>query len=397
MSKALEAVLRDLAAFPAPELASPEDCKRRAAVAAVFRIQPNPSHLPPPSATTSPASDLDTFFSQPWVQHGDPELLFIKRASRTGDRWTSHVAFPGGKRDPTDPTDHSSAIRECLEEVGLNLTSPGVLSVGHLPDRLIKTSWGTVPLLTLCPFVFLLTTPQTPELQLQGEEVASAHWVPWRLLFDPRLRTTESCDVADRLAKKRGTLVRKTLSLALGQMEFSAVRLWPGRSVFATFARDYLMPVEAGIFESPLVLWGVTLAVVEDLMEMQEPGIVELWDWPTFTAWDVKAVIRAWSSGLRTRNRKRAKEAVKGVMVERMVEEKVVVDMSDSLVLVEKEEVEVLAKRSQTFRERESTINILVDGYYDIVRKAVWATLAGRFVLGTAVVGGVVYRVLNRR
>lgn len=291
--------------------------------------------------------------------------------------------------------DHAAAIRECYEEVGLDLTAPGVISVGHLPDRIIKTSWGTVPLMVLCPFVFIITTPFTPELRLEGGEVASAHWVPWRLLLDPRFRTTESCDVADRLAKRYGTFVRRLLTLALGRMEFSAVRLWPGRSVFATFSKDYLSPAETGMWESPLVLWGVTLAVVEDLMEMQKPEVIDLWEWPTFTAPDVKAVISLWSLGLRKNNLVKAKEALKGVVVEHKVEEQT--DMSGSVVMVERDEMEVQGKKSRVFRERESSVNVLLEGYYDIVRTAVWVTLAGRAALGTAVVGVTAWKLLNRR
>jgi 8-oxo-dGTP pyrophosphatase MutT (NUDIX family) len=72
-------------------------------------------------------------------------VLFIKRAARKGDRWTAHVAFPGGKRDPEDAGDLEAAVRETLEEVGLDLEHEPVLHCGHLPDRVVTTSWGTVP------------------------------------------------------------------------------------------------------------------------------------------------------------------------------------------------------------------------------------------------------------
>jgi len=81
------------------------------------------------------------------VQHGDPEVLFIKRATREGDRWTGHVALPGGKRDPEDKDDSSVAIRETWEEVGLDISVEGgkCLPIGNLPERVVRTSWGTVP------------------------------------------------------------------------------------------------------------------------------------------------------------------------------------------------------------------------------------------------------------
>ena len=41
-----------------------------------------------------------------------------------GDRWTSHVALPGGKRDKGDKGDEEAAVREVREEVGLEMVFP---------------------------------------------------------------------------------------------------------------------------------------------------------------------------------------------------------------------------------------------------------------------------------
>ena len=79
------------------------------------------------------------------MQHGDPELLFIKRASRVGDRWTGHVALPGGKRDPEDEDDKAAAVREAQEEVGLDLATEDLIYIGNLPERVVTTSFGSVP------------------------------------------------------------------------------------------------------------------------------------------------------------------------------------------------------------------------------------------------------------
>ena len=72
-------------------------------------------------------------------------MLFIRRATRKGDRWTGHVAFPGGKRDETDVDDRSASIRETEEEVGLSLEPRNALFIGALPERIVTTAWGTVP------------------------------------------------------------------------------------------------------------------------------------------------------------------------------------------------------------------------------------------------------------
>ncbi len=50
-----------------------------------------------------------------------PEMLMIRRSEKEGDPWSGHMAFPGGRRDPQDPTPVSTAIRETEEEVGLHL------------------------------------------------------------------------------------------------------------------------------------------------------------------------------------------------------------------------------------------------------------------------------------
>jgi hypothetical protein len=173
----LKTVLLELNAHPYPEVACPPNVPKRASVALILRIQPNYSHWPsvpdtpsssqqqhPPSRPHSPTQQrrrssaaahaphklafkdiLDAFFEQDWVKHGDPELLFIKRATRVGDKWTGHVALPGGKRDPEDADDQVTAMREAIEEVGIDLDYHNAICVGNLPQRIVTTSWGKVP------------------------------------------------------------------------------------------------------------------------------------------------------------------------------------------------------------------------------------------------------------
>ena len=46
-------------------------------------------------------------------------LLYIKRARRSGDPWSGHVSFPGGRGEPGDANVFATAGRELLEETGL--------------------------------------------------------------------------------------------------------------------------------------------------------------------------------------------------------------------------------------------------------------------------------------
>lgn len=139
----LHETFRSLTTNPCPFVAGPESLKKRASVALIVRIQPNYHHWP--HENDEPSSNLDTFFGKDWVQHGEPEVLLIKRASRVGDRWTGHIALPGGRRDPEDEDDKAAAIRETSEEVGIDLSEKNALWIGNLPQRVVTAHWGKVP------------------------------------------------------------------------------------------------------------------------------------------------------------------------------------------------------------------------------------------------------------
>ena len=135
-----------------PHVPNPPNCKRRASVAVVLRIRPSFSRncsendseiLRSPGQTYQ--QSFDHFFQQSWVQQGDPEVLLIKRAARHGDRWTGHVALPGGKRDPGDSDDRATSARETWEETGMDINAAHCLYVGNLPERVIKTAWDNIP------------------------------------------------------------------------------------------------------------------------------------------------------------------------------------------------------------------------------------------------------------
>ena len=51
------------------------------------------------------------------MQRGTAELLFIKRAARNSDKWSSHVAFPGGRRDEEDEENARQLLRALAAQV----------------------------------------------------------------------------------------------------------------------------------------------------------------------------------------------------------------------------------------------------------------------------------------
>src|SRR5438093_2935884 len=92
------------------------------------------------------------------------EALCIHRAVRAGDVWSGQIAFPGGRRDPGDADLLATAIRETMEEVGVDLSSAERLGV--LDDLYPRTP--VLPPVVVRPFVFALTSrseEHTSELQ----------------------------------------------------------------------------------------------------------------------------------------------------------------------------------------------------------------------------------------
>ena len=105
-----------------------------------------------------------------------PTVLLIERARRTGDPWSGQIAFPGGKMQEGDRTAKDTAVRETLEEVGVDLDESGVF-LGY--GEVTTTHTGTMDVV---PTVFVLKRPV--EIR-PNEEVASFRWVKLEDLLAP--------------------------------------------------------------------------------------------------------------------------------------------------------------------------------------------------------------------
>jgi 8-oxo-dGTP pyrophosphatase MutT (NUDIX family) len=115
-----------------------------------------------------------------------PEVLLIRRAEHPSDPWSGHMAFPGGRHDPTDSDLEATVVRETQEELGLNLLRDASL-IARL-DHVPAIARGRRTGLTIAPFVFELTAPSV--ILKNNYEVAEALWAPLLPLMRGERATT---------------------------------------------------------------------------------------------------------------------------------------------------------------------------------------------------------------
>jgi 8-oxo-dGTP pyrophosphatase MutT (NUDIX family) len=115
---------------------------------------------------------------------GRPELLFIRRAEDERDPWSGHMGFPGGRTERGDASLVETAVRETLEETGIDLVGDAA-KLGDL-DEVRALARGRPVDLVIAPFVFRLRR------RVEGapsREVASLHWIALERLLDPASRS----------------------------------------------------------------------------------------------------------------------------------------------------------------------------------------------------------------
>ena len=173
----------DLRARPGlPE--SDEGDPARAAVAIVLRARPEATGQSPRLAVPSHESrvtshDLPSHESR--VKSHDLEVLLIHRAVREGDPWSGQIALPGGRRDPSDATLQDTAVRETLEETGIDLAAHGLV-LGTLDELRPRTPH--LPPIIVTPFVAVVPAELTLEI---SDELSDAFWAPWSTFADPAI------------------------------------------------------------------------------------------------------------------------------------------------------------------------------------------------------------------
>lgn len=100
----------------------------------------------------------------------ETQILFIKRAEKAGDPWSGHMAFPGGHLEDQDDDLKAAAMRETIEEIGLDLR--GAEYLGPLDQQRAMPRGRPLNML-IAPHVFTLEGDPGFEM---NHEVAEVVW-----------------------------------------------------------------------------------------------------------------------------------------------------------------------------------------------------------------------------
>lgn len=134
-----------------------------------------------------------------------PEGLFMLLTRRT-EKLSSHagqISFPGGRRDPEDPSAAHNALREAQEEVGLDPSRVEV--IGYLDD------YPTISRYRVTPVVGIVDGPVVPVIH--EHEVAEAFEVPMDLLLD-------------RHSFEKKSFLREGLTVPFYEVNYRHYRIW---------------------------------------------------------------------------------------------------------------------------------------------------------------------------
>lgn len=164
---------------------SDEGNPARAAVAIVLRARSElrgQSSEPADRVTESPSREVlpsDRVTESPSHDPRTLDVLLIRRAERHGDPWSGQIALPGGRSHPDDATLQDTAVRETLEETGIDVAADGLV-LGTLDE--IRPRTPVLPPIIVTPFVAVV--PADVPLQI-SDELADAFWTPWSTFADP--------------------------------------------------------------------------------------------------------------------------------------------------------------------------------------------------------------------
>ncbi|MEM0097025.1 MAG: CoA pyrophosphatase [Conexivisphaerales archaeon] len=104
------------------------------------------------------------------IDNSRNSTLIVKRIARRNDPWSGDVAFPGGRYNSVDRDLVETAIRETLEETGIDLNSSNFMGTMEIykPSNEL--------LVKVLPVVFYAN--KIDNVKISKEELESFYWLP---------------------------------------------------------------------------------------------------------------------------------------------------------------------------------------------------------------------------
>lgn len=133
---------------------------------------------------------------------GDCDVLLVERAATLADH-PGQIGFPGGGVDPDDADVVAAALREAVEETGLD--PAGVEILGQLPQTALAVSNFAVT-----PVLAWWRAP-SPVFAVDQAESARVFRAPVAELLDPQLRRTATVTRAKSTFRSPAFLVQGTV------------------------------------------------------------------------------------------------------------------------------------------------------------------------------------------
>ncbi|CAM9269204.1 unnamed protein product [Ectocarpus fasciculatus] len=199
---------------------------------------------------------------------GKVEMLVIKRAVSLRDKWSGHIALPGGRQE-TGETKLQTAVRECQEEVGVSLVPSRFALLGRLKDSTTSTSKDA---LTVSCYVFVQTDKSDTPLTIQDSEVAFAWWVDTAIFYPNPAPQEVGFAVVSMVKAARKPHWKALMWLFGAKTAFFPCFFLPPpslsghQSLVDDSTIDDPTPVEYPLDAKTFVMWGLTFGVVSDLV-----------------------------------------------------------------------------------------------------------------------------------
>lgn len=217
------------------------------------------------------------------------EMLLIQRAPNPRDPYSGHIAFPGGRQDPTDESDLHTAIREAREEIGVNLDDASRFKlIGRLNDRPIfgqlshqRNHDGSCNDYVLSAFVFVQICKNVPmsSADLQQTEVSSAFWVSLDYLHQKSSTVTSHQTRTKQPDSQHTSLSGRTKYHFLCMLGLCDLRMPAVNVLSVALDRVYSKTASDAPPVPHVMLWGLTLSCVGDIVTQLQMRRV---DWPLF-------------------------------------------------------------------------------------------------------------------